>query len=229
MAALASPHTAELQTAAKAELRAAATASMPLAALLHSSMIRVAEASAPMVQAAPTIPAKQAEASALWRIGGAVSNAGCSGDGMDAYAGSANGAAFGGDGIYAQASVSGGSQGSGRNYAGYFDGDVHIAGALSKTGGSFQIDHPLDPANKYPYHSFVESPEMENIYDGNVVTDASGTAIVSMPAWFEALNADFAISSPALASRRAPGSLPKSRTACLSSRPTGRTSRFPGR
>jgi hypothetical protein len=32
---------------------------------------------------------------------------------------------------------------------------------------------------------------MMNIYNGNVVTDGGGTAIVTMPAWFEALNTDF--------------------------------------
>jgi trimeric autotransporter adhesin len=76
-------------------------------------------------------------------------------------------------------------------YAGYFYGDVEVTGTLSKGGGSFKIDHPLDPANKYLYHSFVESPDMMNIYNGNVVTDGSGAAIVTMPSWFEALNTDF--------------------------------------
>jgi len=77
------------------------------------------------------------------------------------------------------------------SYAGYFGGDVHIAGTLSKGGGSFQIDHPLDPANKYLYHSFVESPDMKNIYDGVVTLDESGSAVISLPDWFEALNRDF--------------------------------------
>jgi trimeric autotransporter adhesin len=53
------------------------------------------------------------------------------------------------------------------------------------------MDDPLDPANKYLYHSSVESPDMKNIYDGTVVTDGSGTAVVHMPAWFGALNTDF--------------------------------------
>ena len=75
--------------------------------------------------------------------------------------------------------------------AGYFEGDVDVVGALSKTSGSFKIDHPLDPANKYLYHSFVESPDMMNIYNGNAVTDGGGAAIVSMPVWFEALNTEF--------------------------------------
>ena len=77
------------------------------------------------------------------------------------------------------------------NWAGYFNGNVNVTGTLSKGGGSFKIDHPLDPTNKYLYHSFVESPDMMNIYNGNVVTDASGYATVTMPDWFEALNKEF--------------------------------------
>ncbi|MBD3337319.1 MAG: hypothetical protein GF355_17540 [Candidatus Eisenbacteria bacterium] len=77
------------------------------------------------------------------------------------------------------------------NYAGYFAGDVHVAGTLSKGAGSFKIDHPLDPENKYLSHSFVESPDMMNIYNGNVVLDAAGEAWVTMPDWFGALNRDF--------------------------------------
>lgn len=76
-------------------------------------------------------------------------------------------------------------------YAGYFAGNVLIAGSLSKSGGSFKIDHPLDPDNKYLYHSFVESPDMMNVYNGVVTTDARGYAVVTMPEWFETLNRDF--------------------------------------
>ena len=89
-----------------------------------------------------------------------------------------------GDGIFAQS-------GESDAYAGYFLGNVNVNGNLSKSGGSFKIDHPLDPANKYLYHSFVESPDMMNIYNGNVVTDANGEAIVPLPEWFETLNRDF--------------------------------------
>jgi hypothetical protein len=32
---------------------------------------------------------------------------------------------------------------------------------------------------------------MKNIYDGTVITDASGFATVTLPDWFEALNKDF--------------------------------------
>src|SRR5580658_8526489 len=76
-------------------------------------------------------------------------------------------------------------------YAAFFDGDVDVDGNLSKAGGSFKIDDPLDPANKYLYHSFVESPDMMNIYNGNATTDASGSAVVQLPEWFETLNRDF--------------------------------------
>jgi len=87
-----------------------------------------------------------------------------------------------GDGVDANA---------GSGYAGNFGGDVIISGNLSKSGGSFKIDHPLDPANKYLYHSFVESPDMMNVYNGNVVLDANGEAVVEFPAWFGVLNRDF--------------------------------------
>jgi hypothetical protein len=76
-------------------------------------------------------------------------------------------------------------------YAAFFLGNVDVDGNLSKAGGSFKIDDPLDPANKYLYHSFVESPDMMNIYNGNVTTDGNGNAIVELPDWFEALNRDF--------------------------------------
>jgi hypothetical protein len=71
-----------------------------------------------------------------------------------------------------------------------FDGDVSVSGSLSKGSGEFKIDHPLDPENKYLSHSFVESPDMMNIYNGNIVTDAEGEAIVELPHYFEALNRD---------------------------------------
>jgi len=78
-----------------------------------------------------------------------------------------------------------------RNMTVYANGNVNIVGSLSKGGGSFKIDHPLDPADKYLYHSFVESPDMMNIYNGLVVLDAHGKATIQMPDWFQALNSDF--------------------------------------
>ena len=101
--------------------------------------------------------------------------------GLGVYAGSTGGA---GTGIVASASGAG-------SKAGIFFGDVGIIGNLSKGGGSFKIDHPLDPANKYLYHSFVESPDMMNIYNGNVVLNAKGEATVQLPDWFGALNKEY--------------------------------------
>lgn len=69
--------------------------------------------------------------------------------------------------------------------------DLDITGALSKASGTFKIDHPLDPANKYLYHSFVESPDMMNIYNGNITTNSNGVAKVKMPKYFKALNKQF--------------------------------------
>jgi hypothetical protein len=71
------------------------------------------------------------------------------------------------------------------------NGNVYVSGTLSKSGGSFKIDHPSDPANKYLSHSFVESPDMMNVYNGNIHTDAAGNATVKLPDWFETLNRDF--------------------------------------
>jgi hypothetical protein len=110
----------------------------------------------------------------------------------------------GGPGVYAQSGDNGWAvdayntgdstgilAGSVSGFAGWFNGDVEVDGNLSKAAGSFKIDHPLDPANKYLYHSFVESPDMMNIYNGNVITNATGDAVVTLPEWFETLNRDF--------------------------------------
>lgn len=70
-------------------------------------------------------------------------------------------------------------------------GHTQIVGTLSKSAGSFRIDHPLDPENKTLSHSFVESPDMKNLYDGVVTLDATGAARVELPTWFEALNETF--------------------------------------
>ena len=74
---------------------------------------------------------------------------------------------------------------------GFFAGNLTVKGNVSKGGGSFKIDHPLDPANKYLSHSFVESPDMMNVYNGNITTDRHGLATVNLPDYFEALNGDF--------------------------------------
>ncbi len=86
--------------------------------------------------------------------------------------------------------------------AGYFIGNVQITGTLTKGAGAFKIDHPLDPQNKYLYHSFVESSDMMGIYTGNVALNQQGEATLILPDWFDALNRDFryqltAIGAPA--------------------------------
>lgn len=80
---------------------------------------------------------------------------------------------------------------NGLNWAGYFAGDCNVEGTLYKGAGAFRIDHPLDPEKKYLNHSFVESPDMKNIYDGVAILDNNGEAVVILPEWFEALNKDF--------------------------------------
>lgn len=97
-------------------------------------------------------------------------------------------------GVWGSSSGAGGTGVAGRaddGYARYSCGKVRVTGVLEKPGGLFKIDHPLDPANQYLNHSFVESPDMKNIYDGAVTLDGNGEAAVQLPAWFEALNRHF--------------------------------------
>ncbi len=112
------------------------------------------------------------------------------------------GSSITGNGVYGLSTSGPGVQGnstsdagvfgfSSTGYAGYFLGKVRVTGVLEKPGGGFKIDHPLDPENKYLIHSFVESPDMKNLYDGTVTTDAKGEAEVTLPEWFAALNRDF--------------------------------------
>jgi hypothetical protein len=100
-----------------------------------------------------------------------------------------------GAGIYGWTNASGGYGIRGRNtaggYAAAFEGRVHVAGLITATSKAFQIDHPLDPANKTLQHSSVESPDMLCVYNGNVTTNARGKATVVLPDYFEALNRDY--------------------------------------
>ena len=69
--------------------------------------------------------------------------------------------------------------------------DFTVFGSLSKGSGTFVIDHPLDPKNKLLFHSFVESPDVKNFYDGIATLDANGEAIITLPNYFMALNEEF--------------------------------------
>jgi len=130
---------------------------------------------------------------------GAAKKSGVYGHSENTYGYGVHGFSPEGVGVYGESSDNGvGIAGVSKNgFAGFFvgdvgiSGDVDISGTLSKGAGSFKIDHPLDPANKYLYHSFVESPDMKNIYDGVIVLNVGGEATVELPAYFEALNQDF--------------------------------------
>ena len=138
------------------------------------------------------------------------------------------------NGVVGQADVGASAYGvwgiSAAGYAGVFSGKALVTGNLAKGGGSFKIDHPLDPENKYLYHSFIESPDMMNVYNGNVRTNGAGRATVQMPDYFEDLNRDFRYQltvlggdfAQAVISRRSPA-------AASRSAPTSRASRCPGR
>jgi hypothetical protein len=130
--------------------------------------------------------------------GGVLGNGGTGSPGVKGVGGSGGNGGSGGE--FTGGSPSGFgilATGTGTGHAGHFIGNVFVAGNLTVTGvvskgsGSFRIDDPLDPANKYLSHSFVESPDMMNIYNGNVITDQRGIAAVELPEYFSALNRDF--------------------------------------
>ncbi|HEX5185778.1 MAG TPA: hypothetical protein VFV86_02720 [Nitrososphaeraceae archaeon] len=78
-------------------------------------------------------------------------------------------------------------------YAAFLAGRVYISGPLELGPGSAMVkmDHPFDPANKYLYHSSVESPDMKNVYDNVAILDQNGEAVIELPDWFSAINKDF--------------------------------------
>jgi len=132
-----------------------------------------------------------------WGVNGQTSGAGGTAIGTSAIAvrGSATSTSTGTNfrcGVYGEVTTA-----ATNAYAGYFNGKVNVVGALNVTGaltkgsGTFLIDHPLDPDNKYLYHSFVESPDMMNVYNGVAVAGGDGRAVVELPSYFEALNKDF--------------------------------------
>lgn len=80
-------------------------------------------------------------------------------------------------------------------------GNLSVPGTLSKGGGTFLIDHPLDPFNKNLRHGFVESTEYLNLYRG-LVTLENGRMNIDIDAafgmsdgTFAALNADVMVTS----------------------------------
>jgi hypothetical protein len=75
--------------------------------------------------------------------------------------------------------------GSGANFA------VYAFGNLTATGTkSFEIDHPLDPTGSILRHFCEEGPAPYDVYRGTVSLGADGTAWVSLPDYFGAINKD---------------------------------------
>ncbi|WP_025090291.1 hypothetical protein [Brucella intermedia] len=58
---------------------------------------------------------------------------------------------------------------------------VNINGTISKGGGTFLIDHPIDPFNRNLRHGFVEAPRYDLIYRGTVQLE-NGRATVDIDA-----------------------------------------------
>ncbi len=90
----------------------------------------------------------------------------------------------------------------GRGYVGVWGEDngggtgtgygVVANGELGATGTkSFLIDHPLDPENKILRHFSAESPEVLNIYRGNIILNNEGEAEIDLPDYFSEININF--------------------------------------
>jgi len=95
------------------------------------------------------------------------------------------------DYLYSVYGIDPGGVRSVESYSGYFEGDVYVGGVLDYPIAATRIDHPLDPENMTLSHASVESPDMMNVYNGNVVLDGAGEATVALPDYFEAFNRDF--------------------------------------
>ena len=83
---------------------------------------------------------------------------------------------FGGEASASGAGVYGLAHGASA-WAGYFDGAVHVNGSLSKSAGSFKIDHPLDPEHKYLYWEFSGYNQQQAVREGKWKILRSGVDI----------------------------------------------------
>ncbi|NOY50973.1 MAG: hypothetical protein GXO88_10485 [Chlorobi bacterium] len=98
---------------------------------------------------------------------------------------------YDGTGVYGIAITSNsnrgyGVYGEGNRYGIYANGDMGASGSKS-----FAIDHPLDPENKILKHYSIESPEVLNMYRGNIILDQKGEAVVRLPDYFNEININF--------------------------------------
>ncbi|HLP52174.1 MAG TPA: hypothetical protein VK154_14895, partial [Chitinophagales bacterium] len=124
-------------------------------------------------------------------IRGATFSAGLANGGtVGVYSEYTGGGSNDGTGVYGKASPTSGFGygvvGEGLRYGLYSFGNTGASGTKA-----FVIDHPLDPENKILKHYSMESPEVLNVYRGNVVLDANGQATVQLPDYFHAINKEF--------------------------------------
>jgi uncharacterized integral membrane protein (TIGR00698 family) len=64
----------------------------------------------------------------------------------------------------------------------YSSGNCHVQGNFTVSGTkAFQVDHPLDPANRYLRHHCTEGAEPLTLYSGSVALGRDGTAEVALP------------------------------------------------
>jgi hypothetical protein len=89
------------------------------------------------------------------------------------------------------AGVSGNSQDPTGFGVASFTNILAIGDLLALGVKNFAIDHPADPANKFLKHASIESNEVLNVYRGNVICDANGTAMITLPDYFASINKDF--------------------------------------
>jgi hypothetical protein len=80
----------------------------------------------------------------------------------------------------------------GPTYAGYFSGNLHCTGTLSKVGGSFVQPHPSDPTKEINYR-FFEGPE-NAVFERGVATLQNGRAEITMPDHFRLVAKETGIS-----------------------------------
>jgi len=129
--------------------------------------------------------------SGVW--GSSSSGTGVYGEGFNGMV--ATSPSYNGTGIIGEANSGANAYGvwgkSTGGYAGFFSGNVRVTGTFDNSKSTIIMDHPQDPTGSYLRHAAVESPDMMNIYNGNVRTDAEGYATVQLPDYFESLNRDF--------------------------------------
>lgn len=87
--------------------------------------------------------------------------------------------------------VYGESKATGVGWAGYMFGDLGVVGQIYSGSAAMMIDHPQHPLTETLVHPAVHSPDMMNVYDGNVTLNKNGAAVVALPGYFEALNTHF--------------------------------------